>query len=259
MRFLDTDVMVDVHRNYQPAIDWLDSLEEIPGIPAEFVLRNDAGLTVRANGALIQKRGATISISKAPTGFGHVINLRTGTGSAIQLILLSQKEAENSWKAEIDGSLHLVETDQDFFADGKAFTLQSQEPQCEFNLFPTVAGDLRLVGGRLSVQGDGESRRYAGSVPEAHTEFKIEKIKDAGEVPSVKFGPALSWRPVGVAMAPQDSDFGTAAKGLLHLGAADPLHGLPAERAGARPGTPWVRALACAILPASTQPSPGIT
>jgi beta-galactosidase len=187
--------------------------EEIPGIPAEFVLQNDPGLTVRANGALIQKRGATVSLSKMPTGFGHVINLRTGSGSAIQLILLSQKEAENSWKAEIDGSLHLVETDQDFFADGKAFMLQSRgEPQCEFKLFPKVAGGLRLVGGRLNVHGDGESKRYAGSVPEVHTQFKIEKIKDAGEVPSVKFGPALSWRPVGVAMAPHNSDFAAAEK-----------------------------------------------
>ena len=34
MRFLDTDIMVDVFRGYQPAIDWLGSLEdEEIGIP----------------------------------------------------------------------------------------------------------------------------------------------------------------------------------------------------------------------------------
>jgi beta-galactosidase len=187
--------------------------EEIPGIPAEFVLQNDSDLTVRANGALIQKHGKTISISRMPTGFSHVINILKGTRAETRIILLSQKEAENAWKTELDGSPHLVETDQDFFADAKSFVLQARgEPECKFSLFPEVHGGLKLIGGNLSVQADSESMRYTGSVPEAHIDFKIEKVKGAGEAPPVRLGPALSWRSVGVAMAPQDSEFDKAAK-----------------------------------------------
>ena len=33
MRLLDTDVMVDVLRGYQPAVAWLESLDEAPALP----------------------------------------------------------------------------------------------------------------------------------------------------------------------------------------------------------------------------------
>ena len=33
MQLLDTDVMIDVLRGYQPAVAWLESLPEAPGLP----------------------------------------------------------------------------------------------------------------------------------------------------------------------------------------------------------------------------------
>jgi hypothetical protein len=33
MRLLDTDVIVDIQRGYEPALEWLESLEEAPGLP----------------------------------------------------------------------------------------------------------------------------------------------------------------------------------------------------------------------------------
>jgi len=33
MRLLDTDIMIDIMRNYHPAIEWLISLDESPGLP----------------------------------------------------------------------------------------------------------------------------------------------------------------------------------------------------------------------------------
>ena len=38
MRLLDTDVMVDVLRGRKPAIDWLESLQEVPGLPGLVVM-----------------------------------------------------------------------------------------------------------------------------------------------------------------------------------------------------------------------------
>lgn len=186
---------------------------EIPGITAEFVIKNDPGLTVHANDALVQRRGEDISISKIATGFGHPIQIRQGRGPEVHLILLSAREAEDAWKTEIDGSMHLVETRQDFFADEKLFVLQSEgDVHCDLTVFPSVHGTLKLVGGNLDAHGVGETTHYTGSVPEENLKFKIEKLREAGEVPHGKLGPPLSWRPLGVAIAPDDSAFKLAAK-----------------------------------------------
>ena len=187
--------------------------EEIPDIPAEFVIKNDPGLTVHANDALVQRRGEGISISRIATGFDHPIQIRRGKGHGVRLILLSGREAENAWKTSIDGSMHLLETVQDFFTDETSFVLQSEgDARCDFSAFPSIHGDLKLVGGNLDVQGVGETKHYTGSVPEENLKFKIEKLREASEVPHGKLGPPLSWRPQGVAMAPDNAAFKLAAK-----------------------------------------------
>ena len=62
---------------------------EIPGIPAEFVLEDDPGLTVHAKGCTRCESGAkSISISKIADGFDHGIRIRRGKGPEVRLILL---------------------------------------------------------------------------------------------------------------------------------------------------------------------------
>jgi len=48
----------------------------------------------------------------------------------------------------------------------------------------------------------GESAHFTASVPEIHPTIEMKRIKEAQRVPPVKVGPQLSWRPHGVAMAP---------------------------------------------------------
>ena len=185
---------------------------EIPGIPAEFVFKNVPDLAVRANGALIQKHGKDISISRIPTGLSHVIRIRRGKKPEVRLILLSEREAENAWKINVDGYTHLLETEQDFFTNERSFVLQSEgDPHCAFSLFPVIHNAFKLVGGNLNLHGVGETMHYTGSVPDEHPEIKLEKLGEAGLAPPIKLGPPLSWRRKGVAMAPQDSEFERAA------------------------------------------------
>ena len=191
---------------------------ETPGIPVEFVIKKTPGLSIVADGALVQQRRGDFFISKVPTGFNHGIRIRRGNGREIRLILLSSREAENAWKTEIDGSAHLLETEQDFFADGESIVLQSDGyARCAFTLFPPTHGALRLAGGSLEMIRSGETARYSGFVPEEHLETRIEQVKEAAEVLPVKLGPTLSWRPHGVAMVPDDSAFASAAKWRISI------------------------------------------
>jgi beta-galactosidase len=191
---------------------------ETPGIPAEFVIKKAPGLSVVADGALVEEHKDDFAISKVPIGLNHGIQIRRGNGREIRVLLLSGREAESAWKIDIDGSAHLLETEQDFFPDGQSIVLQTDgEARCAFTLFPATHLALRVASGKLEMLESGEIARYTGSVPEEHLAAKIEKIKEAAEVPPVKLGPPLSWRPQGVAMAPDDSAFDSAAKWTISI------------------------------------------
>jgi hypothetical protein len=191
---------------------------EVPGIRAEFVIKSDRGLAVDAKGGVVRRRGADISISSIPTGFDHAVRIRRERGTEVRLILLSSRQAENAWKTSIDGSMHLLETDQDFFTDERAFVLQAEgTPHCDFTLFPPSDRALELIGGTLKSERLGETSQFIASIPEVHPSLGIEKVKEAGEVPPVKHGPVLSWRPHGVATAPNDETFKLAAKWKLSI------------------------------------------
>ncbi|KAA6462020.1 glycoside hydrolase [Acidobacteria bacterium AB60] len=191
---------------------------EVPGIPAEFVIRNQQGLTVEADGALVRSIGSESSVSKIVAGFDHGIRLRSSTGAAIRLILLPLHEAEDTWRASIDGSIHLVETQQDFFADDESFVLESEgDARCAFTVYPALEHALAVADGNLDSQFMSGVKHYTGSVPEIHPRLELKKIQDPGTVSPVKRGPSLSWRSQGVAMAPEDAAFALSAKWSISL------------------------------------------
>gem|GEM_PF-1434106 len=38
MYLLDTDVLIDIQRGHQPAIDWFSNLQELPSVPGFVVM-----------------------------------------------------------------------------------------------------------------------------------------------------------------------------------------------------------------------------
>ncbi len=38
MRLVDTDVLIDIQRRYQPAVAWFASLDDVPGVPGFVVM-----------------------------------------------------------------------------------------------------------------------------------------------------------------------------------------------------------------------------
>src|SRR5215212_3567293 len=54
MRLLDSDVMIDLQRRYPPALAWLDSLTEAPGLPGPVVLELMRGCRNKQEMAIVQ-------------------------------------------------------------------------------------------------------------------------------------------------------------------------------------------------------------
>lgn len=115
--------------------------------------------------------------------------------------------------------MHLVETEQGFFANEKSLVLLSEgEAQCGFTMYPPLNGRLKLASvGELHAGRQGGLIRFTASVPEVHPSLEIKNLKDSGEVPPVELGPRLLWRTKRVMAAPDDADFELAKKWSITL------------------------------------------
>jgi beta-galactosidase len=191
---------------------------ETPGIPTELVLDDAPGLNARAEGATVRRRDGAVVITRISTGLDHAILLRRGSSPEVRLIVLTQAEAENAWKASIGSESHIVETEQDFFADERQFVLQSQgSPRCKFSVYPDTEEAFTSVQAKLDVLRKDGVATYGGSVPEKHLVLKVKRTQDAEVTPPVKLGPPLSWRPQGVATVPGSDAFNAAAKWQISI------------------------------------------
>ena len=133
-------------------------------------------------------------------------------------MLLSQHQAENAWRATIDGKPYLVETEQEYFAGPGEITLRADgTPNGAFTIYPAL--QRRLVSSSASL----ESRDVPGvsayrvSVPAQPRTMGVVQTRQAEPAPPVNVSAPLSWQPHGVAMAPPDTAFERGAAWALTI------------------------------------------
>ena len=205
----------------------------VPGIPAEFVFDALGIRTVRAASGEIARDSGTVSVSGIKPGVESRIDLVSGEGKKVRVVVLSAQEAENAWKVRIGGTDHLLISTQDFFADtesapGRVWLRSRGTPQFVFSITPPIASVPIANLPLTQTAADGQVVSYIASAKPASPDLKYEQIQSAGTAPPVKAGPAFPWRPKGVAQAPTEANFSQAAKWLLTLppGAMSGLSGL---------------------------------
>jgi hypothetical protein len=188
----------------------------VRGVRCEVALEGE-GLTVQAPhgfqieripGATLVTREPGVRSGSSAGGFGEPVAVRTSGGASVRLLLLSPEVAEDSWKVTLGGETRLIETPADVFADSVRATMrQLGEPGFHFALYPAPRS---LPVAEVAVHAEGEGR-FTATLPSVRTSVAATLVKRAGTAPPVGLGPALSWRPVGVAQAPSDATWTAAA------------------------------------------------
>ena len=187
--------------------------EEIPGIDAQFVLADTEGLRVEGAGVQLESSKGTVAIRGLHAAFGATTTIRSPSGKAVKIMLLTRHEAENAWLAEIGGKPHLVETDQEYFADADKMVLVSAgDPKAAFAIYPAIDRPLSTPSGSLKSLHLPNVSAYSISVPEWRHDLHVVQTQPAGPVPPVRLSAPLPWQPNGVAVAPPDSEFDQAAR-----------------------------------------------
>ena len=202
----------------------------IPGIPVEFAVNSTALRHVEtSSGEILSESGVTFVTGLKP-GVGSFIDLATSDSKKTRLVVLTQQEAENAWKVRLggdnpagdDSNLHLLITQQDFFADSEArpsrIWLRSRgTPHFAFTITPPPATLPQATLPVSKTEANAHEIRFIALASERKPELQYSLIQAAVDAPPVLVGPIPSWRTKGVAQAPAEATLAQAAKWKITL------------------------------------------
>ena len=179
---------------------------------AEFAFDESTITLMHSRSVDVFHKGGRIYVRNVEPSRGEAIVATTTDGRDAHIILLSSKDAYNSWKLRLNGGEHLVITPADLFAETDEIHLLSRDTKSfSLSVFPAFHELLSSNVKLRSVEGDGIFTQDAFSVEPKNAAVAFQKVRDAGTVPPVKMGKFVDWRNCAVASSPDDSTFDKAA------------------------------------------------
>jgi beta-galactosidase len=198
----------------------------VPGVRCEFAFADRAGLAVEASSGTVQRSGATVMVGGFDPHADTVLSLKSPGAKPVQILLLTREDAERAWRVRLGGGDRLLFTGSEFFADAGSIKLRSNgDSAFRMRVFPALTaspGASSPLTLRQLPQGFSE---LSARLPAVDPKVRVTSIGPMGVAPVVKMGPPPTWRPTGVAQAPDDAAFVHAGTWKLVLD-KDALHGL---------------------------------
>ncbi|MGA8029645.1 MAG: hypothetical protein WB992_21080 [Bryobacteraceae bacterium] len=178
------------------------------GVAPQFVFEERDVIESRGHQEL--REGATFVNGLEPS-LDAAITAKHGNGQTTRIVLLSQHQAENAWKLEAEDK-HLLLTEDQFFEIGNTVTLGTDRTsKFNFTVIPAISA-TPSADIALQQRNGSFASTFSAEFPAATPAVTIKEVQKAEEVPPVKPGPPQTWRPKGVAMAPAEEEFASAAK-----------------------------------------------
>ncbi len=194
--------------------------EAIAGIPVEFAF-DAAGITsLHASSGTQLKESGVLYLDGIKPGIESSIELTSKNGSTVRLVVLTAQQAEDAWKVRVGGGDHLLISAQDFFSDpdakpGRIWLQSRANPHFEFVVTPPLASPFKASLPLQRTSATENAAHYAAEAGTREIALEFKQVKTAGSAPPIKMGPALSWRPSGVAQAPSEQEPPQAARWSL--------------------------------------------
>jgi hypothetical protein len=193
---------------------------QVDGIPAEFAfdatgirsLKTSSGETTTGSG-IAYVRGI------AP-GVESWIDLVSNDGKSLRIVLLTQKEAEDTWKVRIEGSDRLLFTAQDFFSDpdthpGRIWLRSRGDRHFAFSVGPPPAAPLQASLSLTRTANASQIASFTAVAQERSVPIECRQLQPAGDAPPVRIGSIP--RSHGVVLAPAETELSQAAKWALEV------------------------------------------
>ncbi len=199
--------------------------EAQPGISPEFAFDAETVRTVKSSTGEIVRAAGTVYVRGIQPGVDSSIDIVSSSGNSLRFVVLTAHEAENAWKVRLQSSEHLLITDQDFVADpdshpARIWLRSRGTRQFQFTLTPPNAAPFKAALPLASQTATSQAATFTAQAPIWNFSVEMKPVQAAGTAPPVKIGPALSWRPRGVAQAPDAGELPQAARWSITVPAA---------------------------------------
>jgi hypothetical protein len=194
----------------------------IRGIAAEIAFDASGIRTIHASSGETDHDAGGFYVRGITPGVESSIDLVSSEGRKLKIVVLSAQEAEDAWKTRIGGADHLLISEQDMFADpdaqpGRIWLRSRGTPEFAFAITPPLAAPPEASLPLTQTAADAQVVRFGAKAESRKLQLQYRQVQEAGDAPSVKMGPALPWRPQGVAQAPSEGELPQAAKWSITL------------------------------------------
>jgi beta-galactosidase len=190
------------------------------GVSPEFSWNINENVHLHTNSGKIDTHNGITTVSDVQPSLTSAMTIAGLDGTRIDIVLLSQEQAENAWKIGSPDHSHLLFTRAQIFADEQhVFLQQNDDSNFEFQIAPSLP-QTPNASSPLSQEASTPIQTYSASLPAAHPTLQFKQSAKAGAVPPVRIGPASSSRK-GIATAPTDAEFASAAKWSLAIPSSD--------------------------------------
>jgi beta-galactosidase len=182
----------------------------IPGVAPEFAFDEKTAGKITADGATEVHENGNLYIDGLQPGTREAISIQPSSGKSIRILLLSQEQAENLWKIQLNGKPYLILSGADVFCDDATLYLRSRNNSgLAFSIFPELTAEPKANAPLRKSGTDGLFTSYSANVDPRPFDIQWTQTQQAGQAPPVQTS-ALQ-RKVPVAVAPDDSAFKNAA------------------------------------------------
>jgi hypothetical protein len=175
-------------------------------IAAEFAFDSSTVASIKAEKALVSAaRGQTLVTRRSP-GTDVAFSVQSKHGKTTRIILLTEDQARNSWKASFAGRDVLVISPADVFFDETSVHLRARDlGQLYFSTLPALRRLKPSTNAQFRIEGrDGVFVKYSAIVQPKNVQVQWEKIREAAPSQPVK-------RDKYNAVAPTNADFERSA------------------------------------------------
>ncbi len=197
----------------------------VPGVAPEFAFDADSVKSVEAGKAIVSRERGKIYITGIETGKNVAISLRTRKGEAVHIVVLSQEQARNTWKASYGDKEYVVFSPADAFFDETSLHLRARDvSDLRFGIFP----DLKFQHGSeipfAKTDDDGLFSEYVAAIKPKKLTVQLEAVRTNQTPSPLIMGKPVDWRHnAAVAIPPEDFDFADRWRVVIPKGTLDGL------------------------------------
>jgi beta-galactosidase len=197
----------------------------VPGVAPEFAFDTNTVKSVDARKATVSREGGKIDVTGIETDKDVAISVHTRKGEAVHIVILSQEQARNIWKASYGDKEYVLSSAADIFFDKTSLHLRAREvSELRFGIFP----DLQFQHGSeiplSKADTGGLFSEYVAAVKPKKLSVQLEAVRTNQTPSPVKMGKPVDWRHnTAVAIPPEDFDFADRWRVVIPKGTLDGL------------------------------------